>query len=107
MRPYSNGLASREAAKVKLLGDLKAAMIAAHAEFSNLLRVEHSRRHDTLAKRIVAAGRLMEDHHLSGPMDLLLSRSELIEEVRRAEIPHQAILILEGPISLRGCANGF
>ena len=72
-------------------------MTAAHAEYGSLLRVEHSRRHDTLVKRLTIAGRLMEDRLLSKPMDLLLSRSEFIDEVRRAEIPHQVLLIFDGP----------
>ncbi len=99
---YFSRLANREAAKVKLLTDLKGAMREAHAEFSNLLRVEHSRRRDILSRRIVAAGHLMEDGFLERPMDGLLSRSKLIEEVRRAEIPHQALLVYEGPDQLEG-----
>jgi hypothetical protein len=65
---YSARLANREAAKGKLLTDLKGAITAAHAEFSNLIRVEHSRRHDALARRIVVAGHLMEDSFLARPM---------------------------------------
>ena len=50
----------------------------------------------------MVAGRLLEDSFLARPMDALHSRSHAIEEVRKLEIPHQVILIFEGPDQLEG-----
>jgi len=98
-------IANREAARARLLADLKASVMAGHREFSRLVNEVRVKRVEVLSKRVMEAGQLTELHRQAA-MDELLESAGPIAELRRMEISHEAILYtIESPEQVQTMAS--
>jgi hypothetical protein len=100
---YRARVNSRESAQAKLLKELRAALEAAHNEYSALVQDVLTKRREILCGRLIETGALVGN--FQSDLEMLVESSQLILDVRSLEISSGSVLCADNADTIPGLAK--